>query len=157
MTTAAELKAYMNKSMSAFEHVIDNLKPEDLNIKINEGEKGFTVIELLRHIQNSERGMTANLKSILAGGEGASQDFDLQSYNHTSNDKMKDLTTSDVKEKMKKYREKTLNLLESVKEEDWEREGRHPSQGIYSVKKHFEIISWHQYHHLKGIKEQLNI
>lgn len=157
MSTAEEIKSYMDKSMVAFEQVLENLKHEDLNVKINEGDKGFTVIELLRHIQNSERGMTANLKSIIEGGEGASQEFDLQRYNHVSNDKMKDMTLSDIKESMRKYREKTLNLLQTVKEEHWEKEGRHPSQGVYTVKKHFEIISWHQYHHLKGIKEKLNI
>ncbi len=157
MCTAEELKSYMDKSMVAFEYLLENLKLEDLNVKINEGDKGFTVIELLRHIQNSERGMTANLKLIIDGGEGASREFDLQRYNHVSNDKMKDMTLSDIKENMRKYREKTLTLLQSVKEESWGKEGRHPSQGIYTVKKHFEIISWHQYHHLKGIKEKLNI
>ena len=146
-----------NKSMNAFEQVIDNLKDEDLLAKINEGDKGWTVIELLRHIPNSERGMTANLESIIKGGEGSSEDFDLQRYNHVSNEKMKELTLAEIKENMRKYRETTLSLLESVKEEDWEKEGRHPSQGIYSVKRHFEIISWHQYHHLKGIKSKLNL
>ncbi|OLS20439.1 MAG: hypothetical protein HeimC2_37220 [Candidatus Heimdallarchaeota archaeon LC_2] len=157
MSIASEIKIHMDKSMNTFEHVIDNLKDEDLNVRINEGEKGWTVIELLRHIQNSERGMTTNLKSIINKGEGTSTEFDLQKYNHTSNEKMKDLGLSDIKENMKKYRKITLELLKLVKEEDWEKEGRHPSQGTYSVKRHFEIISWHQYHHLKGIKTKLNL
>ena len=143
--------------MSTFESVVNKLENNDLNVKINEGEKGWTVIELLRHIQNSENGMTKNLKSIVDGGDGVPLDFDLMNYNTSANEKMKEVSLDQIMENMRNYRENTLDLLSTIKDDDWKKEGRHPSQDVFTVEKIFEIIWWHQVDHLKGIRAKFNI
>lgn len=157
MSIKEEIQAYLDKSMTKFENVVNNIKEEDLTVEIQDKEGGWTVIEVLRHIQNSEQGMAYQIKSILAGNEGATSDFDLQRYNASSNEKMKDMSFNQVKENMIKHRENTIKILETVKEEDWTKEGRHLNLGNYSIKVFFEILSWHQQHHLKGIREKFNL
>jgi hypothetical protein len=157
MASAIEIRKKLDESMSIFEGVVNNLKEDDLNVRINEGEQGWTVIEILRHVQNSENGMTKNLRSILEGGEGVPLNFDLMKYNASSNDKMKDVSLDKIMENMRSYRENTLELLSTVKDEDWGKEGRHPSQEVFSVEKIFEIIWSHPIDHLKGIRAKFNI
>ena len=157
MSLKEELLGFLNKSMTKFENVVNNIKEEDLNIQIQDKEGGWTVIELLRHIQNSERGMTFQAKSILEGNVGAAEDFDLKRYNARSTEKMANLTLNEVKANMTKYRQETIALLNSVKDDQWNIEGRHPNLNVYSIKQFFEIISWHQQHHLKVIREKFNL
>jgi hypothetical protein len=155
--TADEIKKKLNDSMSTFEHVVNNLKEEDLNVKIQERDQGWTVIEILRHVQNSENGMVRNIQGILAGGEGVPKDFDLTRYNKRANEKMEGITFDQIKENMRMYRQNTLALLDTVKDEDWQREGRHPTLDVYTVKKIFEIIAGHPIAHLKSIREKFNL
>ncbi len=152
-----ELTENLDKSMSKFEKLVAHLKPEDLDLQIQNKDGGWSVIEILRHIQNSERGMASIVKSVIEGGEGASKDFDLSQYNTRSNEKMIDMTLNQVVENMKKYRDTTISILNSVKEGDWEKEGRHANLNHYPVKRFFEIISWHQYNHLKPIMAHFDI
>ncbi|MCE7734714.1 MAG: DinB family protein [Candidatus Heimdallarchaeota archaeon] len=157
MSIKEEIQAYLDKSMTKFEKVVNNIKEEDLTVQIQDKDGGWSVIEVLRHIQNSEPGMSYHIKSIIAGNEGASSDFDLQRYNTSSNEKMQNMSLDQVKENMIKHRENTIKILETVKEEDWTKEGRHPNLGNYSIKVFFEIISWHQQNHLKAIREKFNL
>ena len=114
MDTRGELLSYLNKSMEKFEKVMAHLKPDHINIQIQNKEGGWTVIEILRHIQNSERGMAQMVKSVIEGGEGASKDFDLSRYNIRSNEKMMEMTLEQIHQNMKTYREITLVII-SVK------------------------------------------
>ncbi|MHA2030238.1 MAG: DinB family protein [Candidatus Kariarchaeaceae archaeon] len=157
MAIKEELRGYLDKSMDKFENIVNNLKEEDLSVQIQDKENGWTVIEILRHIQNSERGMTGTIKSVLEGGEGAPEDFDLKRYNSRTLEKMQDLTLDQIKSNMINYRKRTLEVLESVKESDWEKTGRHATLDIFSIKRFFEIISWHQRHHLKAISEKFSL
>lgn len=157
MSIKDELKGYLDNSMAKFETVVNNLKEEDLNLQVQDKEGGWTVIELLRHVQNSERGMTGTINAVLEGGEGAPADFDLKRYNAKTLEKMGDLTLEEIKSNMIKYRARTLEVLESVTKDDWEKTGRHATLDIFTVKRFFEIISWHQRHHMKVIQEKLNL
>jgi hypothetical protein len=157
MSVRDELRANLDKSMAKFENVVSNIKDEDLNVQIQDKEGGWTVIELLRHIQNSERGMTGTIKAVLEGGEGAPADFDLKFYNTRTQEKMSDITLDEIKSNMLKYRERTLQVLDIVKDEDWGKRGRHATLDIFTIKQFFEVISWHQQHHLKGIRAKFNL
>ncbi|MHA2252254.1 MAG: DinB family protein [Candidatus Kariarchaeaceae archaeon] len=157
MTKVSEIEAQLNKSMAEFEHVVSSLRSQDLDVQINEGDNGWSVVEILRHVQNSERGMTKNLRSIIDGGEGVPEDFDLVRYNAALNEKMKNVSLDEIMQNMQKYRENTLNLLRTMKDEDWDKTGRHPTLEVYTVEKLFEIIWSHPINHLKGIRENFSI
>lgn len=157
MSIREEIRAYLDKSMTKFENLVNNLKEEDLNTRIQDKEGGWTVIEILRHIQNSERGMTGTVQAVLEGKEGAPEDFDIKKYNARTLEKMQDLTLDEIKSNMINYRVRTLEVLDSVKEDGWEKTGRHATLDIFTVKRFFEIIGWHQQHHLKGIREKFNL
>lgn len=40
--------------MTEFENAMNSLKDKDLDVQINPGENGWTVIEILRHYHNLE-------------------------------------------------------------------------------------------------------
>jgi hypothetical protein len=157
MTIATKIKEKLDESMNTFESVIRKLEEKDMKVKINEGEKGWKVIEILRHIQNSENGMTKNLESILKGGNGVPLDFDLMKYNASANEEMKEVSLDQILENMRNYRENTLAVLSNVKDDQWKLEGRHPSQEVFTVEKIFEIIWSHPVDHLKGIRAKFSI
>lgn len=154
MNAKEEILIYLNKSMSKFERVVENLGENQLNVVIQEKDGGWTTIEILRHIQNSELALLQNIESILRGGEGTKPDFDVDRYNTSLINKMANLSLEAVVLNMRMYRKQTLELLDSLSEEQLEMKGRHPTMSTYTVKRQFEIISWHQHHHLKGIREK---
>jgi phage-related protein len=157
MTIANLIKEKLDESMNTFESVIGKLEEKDLMVKINEGENGWTVIEILRHIQNSENGMTKNLESILKGGDGVPLNFDLMKFNTSANKEMKEISLEQILQNMRNYRKNTLAVLSNVKDNQWKLEGRHPSQEIFTVEKIFEIIWSHPIDHLKGIRAKFSI
>jgi len=157
MDHKTELKQFLDNSMDKFNSLVMNITEDQLESRIQDKEGGWTVIEILRHIQNSEKGLLLQINNILSGGEGAPADFDLAKYNKRSNEKMNEMTFEEVKIKMIENRTATLKILESITDEQLELRGRHANLKEYSILDFFKTISYHQHSHVKKIIEELGI
>jgi uncharacterized protein (TIGR03083 family) len=121
----------------------------------HEEEDGWSVADVLRHLVDSERGMTAQMKIIGEGGEGVPPDFDLNRWNARAVTKAKDKVPAELLAEMEKNREGLLQFIDSLASEDWHKQGRHASLRIMSIEEIARLIASHERRHTADIREAL--
>jgi hypothetical protein len=118
-------------------------------------EKQWTAMDLLRHLVWSEGGMLRLMKQIRAGEEGVPADFDLDRYNASGVQKLKDELPSDLLMRLERNRTELLTFVESLEEGDWQKQGRHGSLRILTIKEILELIASHEAQHLQDMRAAL--
>lgn len=116
----------------------------------------WQVVDILRHVADSERGMTALMVQIKAGGEGVPPDFDLARWNRRVVSKLSDKGPQELLAGMAENRAGLIAFIDSLEDEDWGKEGRHASLQILTIEQVCHLIADHEAQHLAGIREALN-
>ncbi|HEY1410164.1 MAG TPA: DinB family protein [Promineifilum sp.] len=115
----------------------------------------WRVVDILRHVADSERGMTALIVRIQEGGEGVPPDFDLHRWNKRAVEKLGDKGPDELLAGMTASREALLEVIETLQDEDWDKRGRHASLRIMSIEEVCRLIASHEAGHLAVIREAL--
>ena len=112
----------------------------------------WRVIDVVRHVTDSERGMTALMAQVQAGGEGVSADFDLERWNRRVVAKLQDKGPADLLADMAANRQVLFAFMDSLADDDWPRQGRHASQRILSIEQVCHLIADHEKAHIAEIR-----
>ncbi len=141
---------------------------EELNATLNGlteaqwASKGFaegsewTITDVLRHLADSERGMTGLMAQIRGGGEGVSEDFDLARWNQRAVTKLAERSPRELLDGMAESRAALFAFIDSLDEADWDKKGRHGSMKIMTIEEISHLIADHEELHTAGIREALN-
>lgn len=113
----------------------------------------WRVIDMLRHVADSERGMTALIVQVQNGGEGVPADFDLDRWNRRAVAKLAEKPPAELLEDMAANRTNLLAVINSLDEADWDKRGRHASLRILSIEEVCHLIADHEQLHAQMIKE----
>ncbi len=113
----------------------------------------WAVADVLRHVADSERGMTALMAQIKGGGEGVPADFDLARWNQRVVSKLGDKSPTEMLDGMAANRAALFAFIDSLEEADWDKKGRHASLKIMSIEEVCHLIADHERQHLDGIRE----
>lgn len=108
----------------------------------------WRAVDVLRHLADSERGMTGLMMQIRQGGEGVSADFDLNRWNRRAVEKLQDKTPAQLLDDMAQSRVRLMDFIDSLEPEDWEKEGRHGSMRIMTIEEICNLIADHEQSHL---------
>lgn len=115
----------------------------------------WTVADILRHVADSERGMTGLMVQIKGGGEGVPSDFDLARWNRRVVDKLGDKEPRELLDSMAENRAGLLAFIDSLEETDWDKKGRHASLKIMTIEEICHLIADHEADHLRTIRQAL--
>lgn len=151
MVDTSEYKSKLDYLQNKFNKLLDDLIEIDLDQQIHEGENGWTVIEILRHVAISEQEIVDLMHDIIEGSLGVSDDFDLDKVNERNRHRNKNLGLAEIRQIMERSRKNTLKFLENTTIEDWNKEGIYFTQDRMTISRMFEILMWHQNHHIKQI------
>lgn len=116
----------------------------------------WRVVDILRHVADSERGMTGLMAQIKAGGEGVSPDFDLARWNQRVVSKLGEKSPRELLDGMAESRTALFAFIDDLEGDDWDRQGRHGSMQIMTIEEILHLIADHEALHLAGIREALN-
>lgn len=157
MDVRQEIESELNYSMTNFNLIIDLLRESETSLlQTKVGDSEWTIIEVLRHVQNAEKGIVNQIKQILDGGKGFPADFDLHRYNEGRRKKMEHISMDQVVEKMEENRKYTLEVLGALRDGELDKRGIFANQKEYSIKTFFKTIFNHQNNHIEKIREILN-
>ena len=132
--------------------VLNELTEEEWNTRVYSDEGAeWRVIDVVRHMADSERGMTALMAQVQAGGEGVSPDFDLTRWNRRVVAKLQDKGPADLLAGMAANREALFAFIDALAEDDWAKQGRHASQRILSIEQVCHLIADHERAHIAEI------
>lgn len=111
----------------------------------------WRVLDVLRHIVDSERGMTALMAQVRAGGAGVPDDFDLNRWNRRVVEKMQARSLDDLTTALAQNRVALFDFIDGLADEDWDKKGRHASGYIMTIEEVCRLIAAHERAHTADI------
>ena len=118
-------------------------------------DANWTMRNVLAHFVTAEKGFVKLFADILAGGPGATDDFDIDRYNARQQEKTADLTPQQLLEEFKSTRAEMAAWVATLSEPDLEKQGRHPFLGVVSLGEMIKMIYRHNQLHQRDSKKTL--
>jgi len=112
----------------------------------------WRVRNVLAHFVTAEGGLLKLFESIRNGGPGAPQDFSIDRYNASQQEKAKDLSPQDLLAQFRAVRAGTVAWVSSLADADLEKQGRHPFLGLTSLAEMIKMVFLHNALHLRDLR-----
>jgi uncharacterized damage-inducible protein DinB len=148
---AEKLKTEGERMMQFFSELTDDLWTKDV---YTEGTT-WTIQNVLAHFVTSERGLIKLFERIRAIGEGATEDFSIDQYNASQQEKSKDLTPPELLEQYKQVRADAVAWVAGLKDEELEIQGRHPFLETTTIREMIKMLYLHNNLHYRDVKRAL--
>ena len=103
----------------------------------------------------SERGLVKLFEQIRQGGGGVTDEFSIDRFNASQQEKTKELPFAELLEKYKSTRTETITWVSGLKEADLELTGRHPFLGETTLREMIKMLYLHNQIHYRDLKKVL--
>ena len=117
-----------------------------------EGET-WTIRNVLAHYVTAEKGFVKIFSSILDGGSGVSEDFDVDRFNASQQKKTSGLTPIELLEQFKVIRAQMTAFVASLAEADLAKQGRHPFLGQTTLAEMIKMVYRHNQIHYRDLRK----
>ena len=145
----------LNESRQELLSFLNELPAEQWTSPVfSEGEP-WTITTVVSHLLDSEKGMSIQIHKTRKGEETIPEGFDINRWNASVQKRVGDLSPADLLAALESTRVKTLEVMNSLKDEDWSRTGRHPSRGVITIDQYYETIYGHELMHAEDMKRAL--
>jgi len=131
------------------------LGPDDWAQPVYGEGEGWTVRDVLAHFVSAERSFLALFESILAGGPGVPDDFEIDRFNNAQVAGMAAATSQALLDEYRDARAATAAWVEARTAEELERTGRHPFLGPTSLADMIKMVYRHNQIHLRDLRRQV--
>ncbi len=115
----------------------------------------WTIRDTLSDFVASERGLVRLFERIRATGEGVSEDFSIDRYNASQQEKTKDLAPADLLEQYKQIRAESVQWVSGLKDEELDIKGRHPFLDETVIREMIKMLYLHNQLHYRDMKRVL--
>jgi len=115
----------------------------------------WSIRNVLSHYVTSERGLIKLFEAIRQGGAGAADDFSIDRYNASQQEKTKELTPAELLAQYKEVRANSVAWVSSLKDEELEIRGRHPFLNETVIREMVKMLYLHNQLHYRDVKKAL--
>jgi hypothetical protein len=133
-----------------------SLTPEQWESTIYTEGSVWRLRDVLAHFVSAELGMLRLVESILSGGQGTPDDFDLNAYNERKVAGLKDTPIEVLLEQFSNARQRSVALVQTVSAADLAKNGRHPWLGIAPIADILKMMYRHNQIHQREIRRILH-
>lgn len=145
---AERLRAEGDKTLQLFQ----SLTPQQWQTVVYSEGSPWTMKSVLVHFVTAEKGFLKILPDIAAGGAGASEDFDIDRFNASQQEKSKDLTPQELLDQFREVRAAMAAWVDSLTLADLEKTGRHPFLGPATLSEMIKLIYRHNQLHQRDMR-----
>ncbi len=143
------------EARAALKAYLAELTPEQWQTPVfSEGDQ-WTVATVVAHLVDGERGMSIQIHKTRKGEETMPAGFDLDRWNADIKKRMGEPSPSELMAALDEVRARTLSGLETLRDEEWSLQGRHPFRGIITIEQYYETMRGHDLLHLRDIRRAL--
>ena len=153
MSEINELTDKLKSEGEKFYSLFAGLSDEQWQAEVYTEGETWSIRNVLSHFGTSERGLVKLFERIRTTGEGASEDFSIDRYNATQQERTKDLPPRDLLEQYKEVRSNSVAWVAGLKEEELEIEGRHPFLGVAKIRDMVKLLYVHNQNHYRDMKK----
>lgn len=148
-TLAAKLMSEGEKTLAFFQAL-----PEDTwSKKVYADGAQWDAREMLAHLIQAEASLRVLFKQVVAGGEGAPADFDIDQFNRERTGKLAALSREELLQRFARERHKTADFANGLTADQLAIRGRHPALGDSSIEEMLKMIYLHNTMHVRDIKK----
>ena len=156
MKTKAQIRAKLDEARDEMNRVLDQIGDRWEQQVYSDG-LAWTVRQVLVHVADADRGHNRQAMGYAEGQQVIPSDFDVQRYNTRTTEKLASKTVEEARTEMSQSRQALLAWLDNVEEEKLNREGRHASGNIMTVRNMLRIQALHEQTHAREIAGALGI
>ncbi len=131
-----------------------SLSPEALSVQVYD-DPAWKVKDVLAHFVTIEGSMQWVFENMLQGGPGSPEDFDVDRFNRSQPQKLSGLSVEELIQRFFAVREKTIDLVAAMSEEDLDREGRHAYHGQGTLERFVRWAYEHAEEHEADMRKAL--
>ena len=113
----------------------------------------WTIRNVLAHFVTSERGLLILFERIRQGGPGAADDFSIDRYNASQQQKTRNLTAQELLEQYILVRGNAVEWVSGLSEEELLIEGRHPFLGMVPLTEMIKMLYLHNQIHFRDFRK----
>lgn len=144
-----KLLGRLRKGMRKTNEILGPLTPEEWNTVLYSEPYPWTVRDLLAHFLSAEEGLRRIGEDIAAGGRGAPEGLDYDHYNAEEQERLAGIPAEELLADLHAARQQTIAWVETLEEEDLDREGYHPALGKIDLETLINAIYGHQLIHMR--------
>lgn len=115
----------------------------------------WTVRQVLAHFVSAEAAFARLFEDILAGGNGAPQDFDIDVFNQQEVDGLMEIEPSELLDRFLRLRQENVARVIKMKPADLLRRGRHPFLGNVELVEIIKLLYRHNQIHQRDVRRVL--
>lgn len=145
----------LNQARQQLLALLQTLSPEQWEQKVFSENAAWTINTIVSHILEAERGMSIQVHKTRKGEPTIPEGFDLERWNAGTQKRMGQLSPDELLAALATTRAKTLEVLGSLRDEEWMLTGRHPSRGLITIEQYYETIAAHDRQHTQDIRAAL--
>jgi hypothetical protein len=116
----------------------------------------WSVRTIFSHFVATEASITRLIESILAGGPGSPEDFNLNAYNERKVNQLKETSPEELLQRFRELRIVSANLVAQMSQADLAKRGRHPHLGLTTLEEIIKLLYLHLQIHQRDIRRALN-
>ena len=155
MSEITELAEKLRSEGEKFVGIFSGLTDDQWKAEVYTEGTTWTIRSVLSHFVTSERGLVKLFEQIRQGGTGAADDFSIDRYNESQQQKTKELTPAELLEQYKEIRANTVTWVSGLKEEELEIKGRHPFLEVTTLREMVKMLYIHNQIHYRDLKKVL--
>lgn len=148
-----EMATKLNDARAELMAFFDGLDEAKWETAVYHEETTWTITDILRHLVDAERGMMGMMMQWQRGKNPVPPDFDLERWNNRAIEKSAEKNPNELLAEFRKNRIDLLSYINTIKPDDWEKQGRHGSLRIMSIEEVCHLIANHEMDHLRVMKE----
>lgn len=156
MSEITELAEKLKSEGDKFVEIFSGLSDEQWKSEVYTEGETWTIRNVLAHFVTSERGLVKLFEQIRQGGAGSPDDFSIDRYNASQQQKTKDLTPAELLEQYKEVRANSIAWVSGLKVEELEIKGRHPFLDDTSIREMVKMLYLHNQLHYRDLKKVIN-
>ncbi|MFZ5877959.1 MAG: DinB family protein [Chloroflexota bacterium] len=156
MSETAELAEKLKSEGERMTVFFSALSGEQWGAEVYTEGAAWTIRNVLAHYVTSERGLVKLFEQIRQGGGGSPDDFSIDRYNASQQEKTKEHSPAELLEQYKSVRAESVAWVQGLKDEELEITGRHPFLGQTSLREMIKMLYLHNQLHLRDVKRALN-
>lgn len=153
--TLAMLAEKLKSEGEKFYSFFGGLTDDQWKLEVYTEDLTWTLRNMLSHFVTSERGLVKLFEQIRQGGTGVTDDFSIDRYNASQQEKTKDLTPQELLDLYKSIRAATIKWVLTLDEADLQKTGRHPFLGPTSLREMIKMVYLHNQIHYRDLKKVL--
>lgn len=156
MKTKEKIRAKLDEARDEMNRVLDQVGDRWEQQVYSDG-LAWSVRQVLVHVADADRGHNRQAMGYAEGQQVIPPDFDVQRYNTRTTEKLASKTVEEARTEMAQSRQALLEWLDGVEEDKLDREGRHASGNVMTVRNMLRIQALHEQAHARDIAAALGI